>query len=459
MTATVDLVDYLLATDANPSPRSAAAARSLVLDVLGVAAAGAMTDEGRTVLAAMRRLGRAGSGNCSVPATTDTFDAATSALLTGTMAYSIGLTDTHAESITHPGPSIVPAALAAGQSAGASDERVLAAIVMGVEAVVRIGTVVNPSHRARGFHPTGTCNVFGAAVAATYALGGSRGDILCALGISGSLSSGIYEFRNEGSMVMALHGGWPSGSGVTAAFLATSGFTGPSTIIEGPEGFVRAFSDVSGEVRILPAGPARPGIEELSMRPYCACRYAHAAIDALERIRAGQRSFDADEIAKITVWTHKTAVDQECEPTTLVSARLSSRFTVAQSAIRGPQLTEISAADLRDPQIAGVYERVEILEDPELTALFPRIWACRVELLTTDGARYVEYVDAPKGDPSNPLTDDEIREKFDRLAVPSIGPAAARTVADVILGADPSHDLASVLGLMTSDTLTTRTRP
>ena len=435
---TAALVDMLRAKSAAITPPVTAAARTLVLDFLGVAVAGSATTEGRHVRAAMVGLGR--TGTCTVPVFPERFDPATAALVTGTMGYSIGLTDTHAQSITHPGPSVIPAALAVGQAVGATGQDVLNAIVVGTEAVVRIGSVVNPSHRARGFHPTATCNPFGAAAAAGYLLGADRKAVLSALGIAGSMAGGLYEFRHEGSMLMALHGGWPASSGVTAAYLGNGGFTGPSTVLEGPEGFFRAFADTT-RPELLLGGDGKFGVEELSLRPYCACRYAHAGIDALLSIWRRHGRTDPKQISKVTVWTHRTAVDQETEPTSAVGARLSTRFNMAHAIVYGPRLTEISSDDLTDSAVGAVSDVTAIREDPALSAMFPERWACRVAIELRDGTVYEEQVDTPKGEPANPLTPAEVESKFRRLAVPVLGQDGAELLRSAVAGLPEARDL------------------
>lgn len=425
-----------------------AAARTLLTDVLGVAVAGAGTPEGGIALRVMGGLGRAGTS--AVPLSGQRFDPATSALITGTMAYSIGLTDTHSQSITHPGPSVVPAALAVGEMTGASDEAILRAIVLGVETVVRIGAVVNPSHRARGYHPTATCNPFGSAMAASYLLGHPPSQALSALGIAGSMAGGLYEFRHEGSMLMALHGGWPAHSGVTAALLAGGGFTGPSTVLEGPEGFFRAFADEIRPEHLVIAGDGRPwGVEELALRPYNACRYAHSGIDALALIKAEHGPIGAGEVKTLTVWTHRTAVEQECEPVSLVAARLSTAFTIALTFIQGPRQDAISGAELADGEVRSLLARTIIREDPRLTAMFPRAWACRVVAELTDGRVLEAEVTVPKGEPANPLTEAEKVGKFARLAGARLGHARAAGLAARLLAGAGDPPLSEVVGALT----------
>jgi 2-methylcitrate dehydratase PrpD len=441
------LVDVLGERAAQIGERQLAAAARLVLDVLGVAVAGSRTPEAQVLACMLARTGRC--GDVAVPASAERYDVAAAALAGGTAAYSIGLTDTHAQSITHPGPSIVAAALALGQLTGAAGEQLLRAIVLGCEAVVRIGAVVNPSHRSRGFHPTATCNPFGAAVAAGTLLGLEREQLLWALGIAGSSSGGLYEFRQEGAMLMSLHGGLPAAAGVNAAALAAEGFTGPTSVLEGPEGFFRAFADEIRPEQLIP-GDGSFAIEQLSLRPYCACRYAHAAIDALQTITREHGALEPERVRKLTVFTHRTAVEQETDPVSVVGARLSTRFNLALALVHGPRLSEVTPEDLRDARTLRVLDRVDVVEDPELTALFPAHWACRTRVERDDGQVLEHRVDSPLGEPDNPMSEQQVRQKFTRLGEPVLG-AAATAALSAAVGRLPRADgLDDVVRAMTA---------
>lgn len=417
-------------------PGARHAAERLILDFLGVAIAGASTIEGRTIVDVLSKSEPAGT--IGVPVDHHRFSPAMAALISGTMGYSIGLTDTHARSITHPGPSVVPAALAVGQDVGATPEDILKAITLGVEVITRIGAAVNPSHRARGFHPTATCNHFGVALATSYLLKSDVEHTLWALGIAGSTAGGLYEFRQSGNMLMALHGGWPALAGIYAGRLAAGGFSGPSTVLEGPEGFLRAFADHTQPESLVSAVGHPWAIEEISMRPYNACRYAHAAIDALGKIQQ-EHAVSSEEIDQLVIWTHRTAVDQETVPNTLVSARLCTAFNVALTIVHGPRLTEVGQRDLDDPAVRQIMGRIEIAEDPVLTRMFPEKWPCRVEVKVRSGRTYECQVDVPKGDPENPLNDDELDDKFTQLVEPTVGTAKAGHLLNMLHSFNKIH--------------------
>ena len=450
--ATAGLVELLSDLAGRVSPAAREAATALTQDFLGVAIAGSRTPEAVTLLHTVTKIGR--GGPCSIPASRNRFDAPTAALLTGTAGYSIGLTDTHAQSITHPGPSVIPAALAVGEDLRKSGREVLDAIVLGYENVQRIGAVVNPSHRSRGFHPTATCNVFGAAAAVSRLLGLDRQRTAWALGLAGSMAGGLYEFRHEGAMLMALHGGLPAANGAFAAYLAADGFTGPTTVLEGSDGFFRAFADTTRPEMLL-AESDHFGVEEVSLRPYCACRYAHAGIDALERLWTEHGRVSPSEVAEVTVFTHRTAVEQESEPNSVVGARLSTRFNIALALLKGPRLSEISIDELADPALTAIFDRTSVREDPALTAIFPAKWACRVRLRLASGEVWERQVETPKGEPENPLTRQEISEKFHRLAEPVVGPGGAsrleQAVAELYAATDVGRVTAAMAGVEAVD--------
>ncbi len=163
------------------------------------------------------------------------------ALVNGTMGHGFELDDFHGKSFLHPGTVVIPSALAMGEQQGVDGKKVLTAVVLGYEIMIRIGLAVGISHNFRGFHPTGTTGPFGSAAAAGKVLGLDRNRLLDAFGSAGSLSSGIKEFAVTGSMIKRYHAGKASESGIVTALLAKCGFTGPASVLEGKFGFLQAF--------------------------------------------------------------------------------------------------------------------------------------------------------------------------------------------------------------------------
>lgn len=409
MGVTMQLVDNILKYYNEVPDTVLETTKTLVLDAYGVVIAGTKTNEGRIALEMATQMG--GHGSATLVGAARAQDPVSAALANGIMGYSLGLTDTHSLSITHPGCSIVPASIAVAEHEGKLGKELLKAITMGYEVVTRLGRAINPSHRARGFHTSATCNPFGTAISCALLLGCNREQLAWALGIAGSTSSGLFEFRKNGDMTMAFHGGWPAHSGVIAAYMAKKGFTGPKTIFEGQDGFLKAMADKYDAELINKDFGQSFAVDDMSLRAYCACRYAHTAIEALEVIKR-RKTVDADKVAEIIVQTHKTAIVQETAPDTLTGARLCAGFALAQAIQYGPKLTEVEPEELKDEKILGLYKKVKMLEDTEMTAKFPTLWTSRLQLKYTDGSVDEQLVHYAKGDPLNQMTPAEVIYKF-----------------------------------------------
>ena len=409
MSVTMQLVDNILKYYDEIPDKVLETTKTLILDAYGVVVAGTKTNEGKIAMEMAGQMG--GHGMATVIGLGKRQDPISAALANGIMGYSLGLTDTHSLSITHPGCSIVPAAIAVAEHEGKSGRELLKAVTMGYEVVTRLGRAINPSHRARGFHTSATCNPFGVAVTCALLLGCNREQIAWALGIAGSTSSGLFEFRQNGDMTMAFHGGWPAHSGVTAAYMANKGFTGPKTIFEGQDGFLRAMADKYDAELINRDFGASFAVDDMSLRAYCACRYAHTAIEALEVIKR-RRHIDPENVAEVVVQTHKTAIVQETEPDTLTGARLCAGFALAQAIQHGPKLTEIEPQELVDEKVLALYKKVHMVEDPDMTAKFPALWTSKLQLKYKDGTMDEEIVHYAKGDPLNQMTPSEVIYKF-----------------------------------------------
>src|SRR5439155_17680726 len=147
--------------------------------------------------------------------------------------HALDFDDTHPDSIVHVSASIVPAAFAAAQAHRASGADVVAAVVAGSETSIRLGMAAGGAFHARGLHPTGVCGVFGATVTVARLRGLDVGQMVNALGLAGSMASGLLEFLADGSETMRLHPGFAAQAGLAAARLAAYGATGPRTGFEG----------------------------------------------------------------------------------------------------------------------------------------------------------------------------------------------------------------------------------
>ena len=244
--------------------QSAAALR--VLDWTGCAVAGRATPDGASFAAAAPR--------------PDHPEAAAS--LFGSFGSILEMDDVHKEALLHPGPVIIPAALALASESTGGD--LLDAILGGYEAMIRLGRSVGPQHYAR-FHNTSTCGGIGAAVAASIMLGLPTDRMVSAMGHAMSLSGGLWQCRNEPGATKHLHVAEAARRGVMAARAAAAGVVAPRAILEGPQGFFPALAPDGRSEQVLadPEGPSL--LLSVSIKPWPACRHIHPSIDALLELR------------------------------------------------------------------------------------------------------------------------------------------------------------------------------
>ncbi len=334
--ATQQLADRMAAIQFSDLPTAVVAkAKELLLDSLGNIISGSLEQPAQILARVLTRWG--GQREASAVATREMLPAPLAGFINGVAAHSVEMDDAHHGALTKTGSAIVPASLAMAEATAADGKKFLAAMVAGYETTIRIGLAVNPGHRMRGYHSTGTLGPFGAATAGGKLFGFDGNKLAHAFGVAGTQAAGLMAFQNYPSMVKQLNVGKAVYNGLLSAYLVREGFTGPINVLESAEGFFRAFTDnvrldeisrgLDDEYRIL----------EVGYKPHAACRWAHGAIDAVAEIvqRTGVKLADVDHI---DIYAASLSVRQtsEREPKTLVDARaFSTPFGVAAAVVLG----------------------------------------------------------------------------------------------------------------------------
>jgi len=327
----------------------------------------------------------------------------------------------------HPGTAVIPAALAVAEERGLGGRQVLEAVVAGYETANRIAACMHPHHTLTGFLPTGTCGTFGAAVAAGRLLGLNTDGLLNALGNAGYLTPlSMAEQLMGGYTVKIVQGGQATAAGITAAGLAQAGITGAPYVLEGSE-LKGGFTQITTRAEpVLDRLTDRLGthytLMDVYFKPYTACRHTHGAAQAtLDLVR--EEGVYPEEVESIVVHTYGIAllaVGKGVGPTdTFVAAQFSIPYVVAaclRDGDLGPgQLTEKRVAD---PALLELARRVDVVCDQDLNAAYPERTATRVEMTLRDGRRVSRQVDIPKGDPRDPMAQEDLVRKVLRFAGP-----------------------------------------
>ncbi|AUV80806.1 MmgE/PrpD family protein [Salinigranum rubrum] len=392
------------------------ATRKAFVDTLGASYAGLSTDAGEAMLRYVDSLG----GDEATVVGGGRSLAHLAALANGTTAHALDVDDGHRGASAHPGSAVIPAALALGEKHGASGEEVTTAIVAGYEAMVRTAVAVQTSHRERGFHATGTTGCIGAGAAASRVLGLDETKSAHALGLAGTQAGGLFEFMEKGSMSKRFHPGRAAMAGVLAAELAAEGFDGPDTVIEGDDGFARAFAD---EYDLSPFDSlGEPfAVTESYLKPYPCCRHIHGPIQATLELRAD--GLEPGDVERIEVQTYRTAsFHDNTAVENLLDAQMSLPYGVAIALVTGEATLERfdpKHAARRD--VSALLARTTVSATDEMDARYPETRPARVVVETTDGRRLESEVAYPKGAAEAPLSADELARKFrdlTREAVP-----------------------------------------
>jgi len=407
------------------SPEVIDRVKYLALDFLGVAVRGSREKSSGVVRNFVRDLNAGVSGGVII-GTNLRAPCQYAALANGTASHSLELDDVSNESSSHPGVVIFPTALAVGELVGCDGRKFIEAVVLGYEVMIRLGKALNPaSHYARGFHPTGTCGTFGAAVVAAKILDLGREQMLSALGIAGSQAAGSMEFLTDGSWVKRLHPGWAAHNGIIAALLAKRGFTGPATIVEGRSGFLHGYSDNPDPGKLLAGLGDSFEVTRVSIKPHACCRYKQGPIDGILKIMK-ENGLGAQDVAKLKLGILKAGFpivveprELKYNPRTVYEAQFSMPFGAALALTYGKaSLNEYTEANLKSPEVREMMNRVSCVLDAELDRVYPRQWPASVEMVTKDGRKFSTRIDYPRGDPENPLSWEEMIQKFDELSAP-----------------------------------------
>lgn len=371
-------------------------------------------------------------------------------LINATAGHAFELDDIHRDSILHPNSIAVPVALNTSEYlGGASGQDILTAIVAGYETGTRIGAAAGTDLLLRGFHPQGVIGPFTAAATAAWLMKLDAAQTLNALGIAGSLGSGLMAAQ-EGAMVKRLHSGHAAEAGVRGALLARRGFTGISDVVEaGYGGFLAAFS---GKVEL---GRVTDGLGEkwetasTGFKPHATVTSIHAALDALGLIMSAH-DLTAGDIADIHAGISKPTHVHCAWPYAaqgITAAQMNIYYGLATIALRGRAFVDAFTEDaIRDPQTLAFMDKISAGIDPEIEGKGPAFrHMARVRVTTNDGRTFEETVVHRKGSPDNPMSADEVETKYRALAGSVLSETDTARVRELVFGLDTAGEVESLI--------------
>jgi len=432
-------------------------AKYFCLDFAGVTLNGSTTDSAKAVVRALDDVGR--SGPSTIVGTNKRALPEYAAMANGTAFHSIEMDDVNNEASLHPGVVAFPTALAMADIAPVSGKDFISAVVAGYDVIIRLGRALKPKeHYGRGFHPTGTCGAFGGAAVAARLLGLQGDDYTHALGIAGSQAAGSMEYLAQGAWTKRLHPGWSAHSGIWAALLARAGYSGPTTILEGRDGFLNAYSGDPDPSLVLKDLGEEYQVTRTSVKPHACCRYNQGPIDCLLEI-GKSNDFQAMDIEEVKIGVLSQGmrlvaepVEAKRNPESVVDMQFSMPFAAAVALSYGSASLNEYAIGIPDrPQVRHIMDRVQCVTDPKLDAQTPKLFPAWAEVRTSNGRTMRSELTYPKGDPENPVTWDEMRTKFNLLSAPVISSQRQKEIISAIDSLEQMDDVRQLASLLSTE--------
>jgi 2-methylcitrate dehydratase PrpD len=458
MTAAERLGEFATKLTFNDVPEEVAHHAKLhLLDTLGCGLAAHATGVAAEGREAMAELG--GRTQSTVIGHEGRLPAPNAAFANAMLCHGLDFDDTHSDSVSHVSTVSCPAALAVGESVGLPGSEVLTAIVAANEAITRLGAAASGRFHARGFHPTAICGVFGAVCATARLTGAGTETAASALGIAGSMASGLFAYLEDGTATKPIHPAWAAHGGILAVRLAALGAEGPPSVVEGKFGLYHAFlgaerGEIDVESQLADLG-SRWETPRIAYKPFPVCHFMHGSLGAAADALAG-RTLAPGEIADVLVTVPRAGVslvlepaDKKRLPRSDYEGKFSLQYSVASMLVRGHvAVSDFSDEAIADPAVLSVAARVRY-ETPEYPT-YPQAFPGGVRVTLADGSTLECDFPYQKGGPENPMSEDEVREKYRANALLALAADGVDALETAILDLEGQDDLTSALAPLTA---------
>jgi 2-methylcitrate dehydratase PrpD len=407
------LAQKIAALEAQRLPAALTAkCQDLLIDVVGLCVTARHEDYLKAVLAAFDD-----EGGATAVGHVRTMSPAAACVVNGTAAHGEDFDDTFEGGPVHAGAVIVPAVLAACERYRPDGRAALFGIAVGCEVMCRLSTVAPTRAHKAGFHPTAIFGAIGAAAGVSAALGHSARQLVDALGVAGSMASGIIEYLAEGTWPKRLHAGWAAQSGLRAALLAKHGFRGPRTVFEGTHGLFHGFANTTQGDWDAVTGDfgARWVTETLAFKPYPCGTMVQPYIDCARRLATRVK---ADSIRELVCEVGEGTVHRLWEPLAAkqrpangYAGKFSTPYGIAAAFVRGNLgLADFTDAAVRDPAVLALAAKVRYQIDPGNP--YPKNFTGHIRAVLADGSVVEERQPHMRGGAHEPLTRQDIEDKF-----------------------------------------------
>ena len=385
----------------------------LLIDVIGLCVVARATDYVRAALSAWS----SDAGRATAIGHPGQIGAAAAAFVNGTAAHGEDFDDTFEGGPVHAGAVVVPAVLAAAEQERRSGASALVGVAAGVETICRLSLVVPKAVHKAGFHPTAVFGALAAAAGAGAALRLEPRRLVDALGVAGSMASGIIEYLAEGTWTKRMHPGWAAQSGLRAALLGRAGFSGPRTVFEGVHGLFAGFARTSegNYPALLDGFGQRWLMTGLAFKPYPCGTMIQPYVDCARRLSKRVDPGDVVElvagVAEGTVHRLWEPLAEKQRPPNGYAAKFSAPWCIAAGLVRGSLgLDAFADAAVADPRVRALAAKVRYEVDPANP--YPFEYTGQLRLRLKGGAVLEERQPHLRGGAREPLARADLEEKL-----------------------------------------------
>lgn len=361
------------------------------------------------------------------------------ALCNGISGHAYDFDDGHRFSTVHLGSAVIPPVLAVAEKEGLLMKDVIRGIVIGYEAGIRLGRCIQPSHRNRGFHSSGTAGTVAAAIGVAATLDFNKEQMKATLAAACSAAGGINEMMENVSTMKPFNVGRAAHDGITAAYIASAGFQGPYDPMLGKFGFLHTACEVYDASVLSLETDDSYNICGGYHKPYASCRHTHAAVYATVRA-VEDNGVHWQDITDISVNMYVQGVKghDHTEIPGIVAGKMSTPFCIGLALKTGKiGIDSFVEETINDPDILHLTQIVSVNADEEMTSWVPHKRAARSTVTTKDGKEYTYQADYAPGEPELPMTQEDFIKKFNELwSACGKSPEQIKEVAEMILNYD-----------------------
>jgi len=429
-------------------------AKRFLLDSLGCALGGYQQHDVKIALQVLDEV--AGPGAATVIGTGKRIDPVSASLANALMIRCMDYNDIYwKQDPSHPS-DIFPAAIACCERVSSGGKELIVGLVLGHEFEMRFCEAAFPGIRERGWHHA-TLTAFVSPIVAGRALHLPWEKIQHAIGISasrhctlGAVTAGKLTMMKNTVDPMATQ------SGVFAALLAEKDYSGPEHVVDGKEGLTHVFGP-DWKLNLLTDGLGDSWrITQCGMKAFPTEALTHTPISAvLDLVKTND--LRPEQVEKIQIRSLARAADilsdpSKYDPHTKETADHSLPYVIAAALVeRQVTPVQFTMEKIMDPKIRAQLQKIEVVADPEIEKVFPALQRVVVNIQTTDGRSFSKQLDYPKGDPRNPLTDQEVEEKFAALADGVLSEDAQKRVKDAVWNLERVRSVSELMALLEAD--------